>query len=151
MSQYRQEKVQERIQEILNTVLRFDTKDPCLDGVYVLEVRVTADLRIARIYWRTEGAIVSEEGLVPGGEEVSEIEINKALARAGGYLRRQVAEKLKIRFAPELQFHRDNTLERGERIIDIIREVVPEASDGVDAREDPGWDTDLGSDDDASD
>ncbi len=150
MSQYRQEKVQERIQEILNTVLRFDTKDPCLEGVYVLEVKVTADLRIARIYWRSEGTMVGDDGRAPSEDQVPEIEINKALARAGGFLRRQVAEKLKIRFAPELQFFRDRTLERGERIIDIIREVVPEV-DAADARQDPGWETDLSPDADEQD
>lgn len=151
MSQYRQEKVQERIQEILNTVLRFETKDPCLEGVYVLEVKVTADLRIARIYWRAEGAALNGDG--PGGDPeedqapAAEEEVNKALIRAGGYLRRQVAEKLQIRFAPELQFYRDVTLERGERIINIIREVAPDPSeDGTDARVDPGWDTELSTD-----
>jgi len=108
---YRKERVQSEMASILNTVFRFETKDPRLQSVYVLEVRVSGDLRFARVFWRTEDGTPDEDVL-------------EALERGKGFLRKQVAEKLQIRFAPELVFERDTTLERGERVIGIIREVT---------------------------
>ena len=108
---HRRERVQSQIAEILNTVFRFETKDPRLQSVYVMEVRVSQDLRFARVYWRTEDGTPDEDVLA-------------AFERGKGFLRKQVAEKLNIRFAPELAFFRDSTLERGERVLGLIREVT---------------------------
>jgi ribosome-binding factor A len=108
---HRRERVQSEMATILNTVFRFETKDPRLQSVYVMEVRVSSDLRVARVYWRTEDGTPDEDVLA-------------ALERGKGFLRKQVAEKLNIRFAPELAFFRDSTLERGERVLGLIREVT---------------------------
>jgi len=108
---HRKERVQSEMAVILNTVLRFETKDPRLQSVYVMEVRVSPDLRFARVYWRTEDGTPDEDVL-------------EALERGKGFLRKQVAEKLNIRFAPELAFFRDSTLERGDRVLGLIREVT---------------------------
>ena len=108
---HRRERVQSQIAEILNTVFRFDTKDPRLQSVYVMEVRITPDLRFARVFWRSEDGTPDEDVLA-------------AFDRGKGFLRKQVAEKLQIRFAPELAFFRDTTLERGDRVLGLIREVT---------------------------
>ena len=74
MNPYRRQRVQERIREILNLDLRMKTRDPALAGVYVTDVEVTADLRLAKVYWRSES---------PVGQKI----VNAGLNRSRGFLR----------------------------------------------------------------
>jgi ribosome-binding factor A len=62
------------------------------------------------------------------GEEEREPEVMIALEHAKGFLRREVAKRVKLRKAPELVFHWDESLERGERINALLAslEIPPE-------------------------
>ena len=112
-------RVGERIREELSILLMRKVNDPGLAPVTVTEVSVTPDLRIAHVNY---SALVSPE---------ERPAVAKALRRSSGFLRRELGHLLGLRYAPELQFHYDNSFDRGARIDAILR-GLPEGKEGPD-------------------
>ena len=112
-------RVGERIREELSLLLLRKVNDPGLAPVTVTEVSVTPDLRIAHVNY---SALVAKE---------ERPAVAKALRRSSGYLRRELGHLLGLRYAPELQFHYDDSFDRGARIDAILR-GIPEAKEGQD-------------------
>jgi ribosome-binding factor A len=112
-------RVGERIREELSLLLLRKVNDPGLAPVTVTEVSVTKDLRIAHVNY---SALVAKE---------ERPAVAKALRRSSGYLRRELGHLLGLRYAPELQFHYDDSFDRGARIDAILR-GIPEEKEGPD-------------------
>jgi ribosome-binding factor A len=112
-------RVSERIREELSILLLRKVNDPGLAPVTVTEVSVTPDLRIAHVNY---------SALVPPEERPA---VAKALRRSSGFLRRELGHLLGLRYAPELQFHYDDSFDRGARIDAILRDI-PEGKGGPD-------------------
>ncbi|MFA6146939.1 MAG: 30S ribosome-binding factor RbfA [bacterium] len=112
-------RVGERIREELSLLLLRKVNDPGLAPVTVTEVSVTPDLRIAHVNY---SALVAPEDRPA---------VAKALRRSSGFLRRELGHILGLRYAPELQFHYDDSFDRGARIDAILREI-PEGKEGPD-------------------
>jgi len=115
----RSARVGERIREELSLLLLRKVNDPGLAPVTVTEVSVTKDLRIAHVNY---SALVDPE---------ERPAVAKALRRSSGFLRRELGHLLGLRYAPELQFHYDDSFDRGARIDAILREI-PEGKEGPD-------------------
>lgn len=112
MSRHRRSRLGEQLRRELST--RVDLlRDPGLGVVTVTGVEVTADLWLARVYVETHGS--PEE----------QAESMEALRRAAPFLRTMIGRELHIRRMPELRFHRDESIEAGQRIEAILREVLP--------------------------
>lgn len=96
-----------RIAEKIRSIVAMEllrSPDPRLTLVTVTSVVVSSDLRHAKIYW-----------MVSGGEErIAEVEA--ALQSAKGHFRTQTAHELGIKFAPDLKFFYDDTLDTVEEI-----------------------------------
>ncbi|MGE0792130.1 MAG: 30S ribosome-binding factor RbfA [Sandaracinaceae bacterium] len=111
----RAERVGERIrEELMDLILRGEIKDPGTRGAVVHAVRVTGDLRQATVYIRASEPDLPErrrEALVAG------------LRRAAGFARRQLAQRLELRHAPELRFEWDESADRAARIEDLLSEI----------------------------
>ena len=107
----RQLRVGEEIRHVLVEVLAHgQLRDPVLQGVSitVAEVRVSPDLKHATAY------------VMPlGGVHVDEVV--KALKRASGFLRGEVARQVRLRVAPELAFAADRSFEEASRIEAALR------------------------------
>jgi len=99
------------IKEELSDLLRRELKDPGLGFVTLTDVEVSPDLRSARVYF----SVLGEEGAVEQSQA--------ALERASGFLRRELAQRLTLRYVPELQFVLDRSMERAQRISDLLREI----------------------------
>lgn len=114
----RPQRVGERIrEELMDLLLRGAVKDPGAAGVVVHEVRVTGDLRQARVFVRlTE----------PRPDEARRRRALAALARASGFLRREVGARLGIRHTPELSFVWDESAERAARVEELLEEIRAE-------------------------
>lgn len=109
----RQLRVGETIRRALSDVLaRGDVHDPDLNrlSITVGEVRTSPDLKIATAY------------VLPLGGQGQE-EVIALLARNKGELRRLVAKKLSLKFAPDLRFQLDETFDR----MDETREMLSRA------------------------
>jgi ribosome-binding factor A len=114
----RPERVADQIRVELGELLAREVKDPGVGFITITGVRVTADLQIARVYYSALG------------DAARRAEAARALARATPFLRRQIAARLRLRRAPELEFRPDDSLDRAERIEAILREIhgaAPEA------------------------
>jgi ribosome-binding factor A len=99
------------IQRVLSDLLR-SVKDPRVGQgmISVTRVDVTGDLRYAKVY-------LSVMGLE------SEKELKKGLKSAAGWLRRELAQRLSLRYTPELIFELDASIGIGAKINKIIAEL----------------------------
>ena len=110
-------RVGERIREELSLLLQRKVNDPGVAPVTVTDVSVTPDLRIAHVNY---------SALVPKEDRPA---VARALRRTSGFLRRELGRLLGLRYAPELQFHYDDSFDRGARIDAILRDI-PEGKEG---------------------
>src|SRR4029079_10998201 len=94
-----------------------EAHDPELKRVTITDVEMPSDLRSARVYFSCLG----------GAEEREKAAL--ALKRAAGYLRREVGQRCGLRYAPELKFLSDLSLERGARVEEILHQVLPADTD----------------------
>ncbi|MCK6579618.1 MAG: 30S ribosome-binding factor RbfA [Anaerolineae bacterium] len=108
---YKQERVSGRIRKILSTLIFREVADPRLAGITVTDVEIDAELMYATVYVNAMG------------EEEREPEVMIGLEHAKGFLRREVAHRLRLRRAPVLTFKWDASLERGERISHLLSEL----------------------------
>ena len=108
---HRHERIAEEILHEISAMLAGELKDPRLAGLATItEVRVTPDLRQARVYVRVMGT---------GAEQTSTI---KGLTAAAGFIRHELTEQLQLRRAPELHFVLDRSEEYGQRIDELLRQ-----------------------------
>ena len=114
----RADRVAERIRsELMDVLLRGGVREPAASDVVVSAVRVTDDLSIARVYVR-----VLEEVDAERQEQVVD-----ALGRAGGFLRREVGQRLQLRHVPLLEFYWDDVVDSALRIETILDEIREES------------------------
>lgn len=106
-----QQRVSELIHIRLSNLLERKVKDPRLDLVTITDVEVSPDASRADVYFT-----------VPARER-SRQEAQEGLASAAGWLRRELGQQLRLRHTPELIFHYDRSVERGERISGILDEL----------------------------
>jgi ribosome-binding factor A len=107
-------------QEIASLLVR-DYNDPAFGFVTVTEVRVTPDLRIAKVFFS-----------VFGTEEVRSRTMAH-LEQERPSIRAFVGSRMKIRFVPDLQFALDTTLDRVERLEGIFRKLHDKEGSGSDS------------------
>ncbi len=110
-NQYRQEKLGELIAAELSDLLRTRVKDPRVGFASITHVEVSGDLRHAKIF-------VS----VLGSEDQQAATI-QALKHATGFLRHELASRLVLRYMPALVFKLDTSIEKGTRVLQLIREL----------------------------
>jgi ribosome-binding factor A len=114
----RTERVNQLLREEISELLR-QAKDPRLDSfVTVTEVVISPDLRHAKVFVSILGDEKEQERVLAG------------LEAASGFLRRQLAPRLTMRFIPELAFVRDDSIERGSHLLQLIDRIESQANQG---------------------
>ena len=113
MAQYRLGRLGEEIKKELSEIIRYQLDDPRLAMVSILRVDVTKDLRYARVF---VSALSQDASL----EEIANI-----LTQSTGYIRKELAKKIKVRYIPEPLFIPDDSIAYGMKISKIIDEYVP--------------------------
>ena len=114
----RTERVNQLLREEISELLR-QAKDPRLDSfVTVTEVVISPDLRQAKVFVSILGDEKEQERVLAG------------LAAASGFLRRQLAPRLTMRFVPELAFLRDDSIERGSHLLQLIDQIESQSNQG---------------------
>jgi ribosome-binding factor A len=109
VADHRRERVEHLLRAELASLLQTEAKDPRLAQVTVSEVRLTPDLRQARVFFRLLGV----EPDVRTAEQ--------ALARATPFLRGAVGRALGLRVTPELRFQYDTTPDTARRVDELLR------------------------------
>ena len=105
---------QQQIREEITVLLSRHVQDPGIGFVTVTRVKVTADLQHARIFYTVIG------------DDKAKKETAKALVRVNPYLRRQIAQRINLRRAPELEFFYDDTIADAARMEELLQEVREE-------------------------
>ncbi len=114
----RTDRLNQFLREEISELLR-QAKDPRLDSfVTITEVSITPDLRQAKVFVSILGDEKEQERVFTG------------LAAATGFFRRQLAPRLTMRYVPELTFLRDDSIERGSHLLQIIDKVESESNQG---------------------
>jgi ribosome-binding factor A len=128
----KQERMMDRVRELLSSLLLLEVTDPALKGVTVTDVVMDRELEYAQVYVNALG------------NEARQAEVMAGLRRAGGFLRRELGKRLRLRRVPNLHFHWDVSLARGEAMevkLDQIRTELRQAPADV-----PEMPTDHGHD-----
>lgn len=111
----RQERLNEQIREEISDLLTHQLKDPRVTGlVSITEVSISPDMKHATVY-------------VSIMEEEQRDSVIRGMAAASGFIRRELGRRLTIRYIPDLEFRRDDTIEKGAHILELIRQVAPPA------------------------
>ena len=118
----KQERMGDRIHQILSELLLREVSDPRLHDITVTEVQLDAELMYAKVYVNALG------------DESRQEEVMAGLSRANGFLRREVGKRIRIRNTPELHFYWDKTLAKAQRIHNILSslDIPPEEDDADD-------------------
>jgi ribosome-binding factor A len=112
---HRIERINNLIRREISELIQHQAKDPRLGAfIAVTEVTTSPDLKHARVFVSCIG----------GNQE--EKETLKALTTASGFLRTELARKIRLRRIPELSFHWDNSIEHGDRILQLLDQVNTE-------------------------
>ncbi len=136
----RTDRVGDQIQKELATLIQFDLKDPRLGMVTLNAVKVSKDLGYADVYFTALGQL-------DGDATAQRQQAEEILRGAAGFLRGELARRIRLRVMPQLRFHYDHSLERGQtlsRLIDNARrddaryqhDVSGDSAPGDDAKED---------------
>jgi len=109
MAGRRPERVAHLVQAEIARLLLEEAKNPLLRDVIVTFVRMTPDLRIARVYFRTLSG-----GATPAN-------VSRVLERAAPFLRAEIGHALGMRVTPELRFTYDDVPDAADRVDALLR------------------------------
>jgi len=106
-------RISEEMKKEVSAMIQNGLKDPRLSKmISVTSAEVTRDLRYAKIYISVLGTEDDKKSALAG------------LKSAAGFIRREVGHKLQLRYAPELLFELDNSIERGVYITKLINDTI---------------------------
>jgi ribosome-binding factor A len=107
----RGEKVSDLIKDEISRLLLREVRDPRVGFVTITGASMSPDLRSVRVF-------VS----VLGTPEARQISL-QALNSAAGFFRRSLFRNLRLRYSPTVAFHLDDSLDRGDRIEQVLKEI----------------------------
>lgn len=108
-------RVDEALREVLSDAIASDLQDPRVGFVTVTGVKTSPDLRHARVYVSVLGDEASREASLVG------------LRSAHGFLQSRMAASLRLKHTPTLTFEFDDSVQRGMKITQLIKEHVDDA------------------------
>ncbi|MGE0086627.1 MAG: 30S ribosome-binding factor RbfA [Desulfococcaceae bacterium] len=107
----RADRVGALIRDILADILRKHIKDPRLEMATVTGVKMSNDLKVAKIYFSISGGKDRVDGAKKGFES------------AAGFIKRSLAGQLELRYMPELRFSYDESIDYGAHINKLLKSV----------------------------
>jgi ribosome-binding factor A len=110
----RSDRVSGQVQKVLSDILLKKIKDPRLEAATITSVKMSRDLKFARVYFVTSGGKESIKEAVEGFKS------------ALGYVKRKLASQLGLRYMPELRFFYDDSFDYGSHIDEVIKAVKSE-------------------------
>lgn len=115
MSTQRADRIGESIKRLVSELLQRRLKDARITGmVSVTDVEVSGDLRHAKVFVSVYG------------DEAVQKQTMEGLRSATGLVRSEVGKQLSLRFAPEIHFKLDESIERGAKIAQLLQQISNE-------------------------
>ena len=104
-------RVNEELMKAISHIITYELKNPDVTGmISVTRVKVTPDLKYAKVYVSILNPKSVEETM-------------KGLKESAGFIRSQVAKTVNLRITPELVFEYDDSIEHGEKIDNILKQI----------------------------
>ncbi len=119
MANIRMSRINSEMQKAIADIIANHMKNPDFDGliISVTKVETAPDLKNARVY-------IS----VFSGMETKQLVVSE-LNRSKGFVRRELMHMIRLKTMPELDFKLDNSLEEGQKIMNIIEKLSGEKND----------------------
>ena len=121
----RYDKVSEALKQEISNIIHAELKDPRLGFITVMRVELTQDLRSAKVFFSVLG------------KEEEHKKTKEALDSALGFIRRLIAQRIRLRLVPEISFQEDRSAEYSIRIQEALNEIKalsepgPSSDEGV--------------------
>ena len=115
MATFRKERLEELIKRIIGDALLSEVKDPRIGFASVFRVEISRDYSVADVF------------ISVIGDESQKKKTIKGLYSASGYIRSMLGKQVKLRVAPELKFHLDDSIEKGAGMVDLLDKLAGEA------------------------
>ena len=110
-------RIDEELKKEISNIINYDLKNPNITGlISVTKAKITPDLKYAQVYVSILNSKNTKETLA-------------TLKKASGFVRTEVAKRINLRVTPEIIFVLDDSMEYGERIDKILKEILPEKPD----------------------
>ena len=109
----RSDRVGDLLLRALADLLTREIRDPRVQSINLTGIKVSKDLRHARIFFSVFGADINRDDALAG------------LKRATGFIRSRLGKELSLRFVPSLEFIYDETEAEAQRIESLLKTVRP--------------------------
>jgi len=116
MSQ-RSNQVAEELRKIVSMILLEDLNDPRMGFVTITRIELTDDLRFARIFYSVLG------------DEAAKKDTEEALEENMGFIRHLAVERINMKYAMEMKFELDKSIEHSFKIDDILKKIKEKPED----------------------
>jgi ribosome-binding factor A len=107
----RADRVGGQVQKVLAGLIRKGVNDPRLARATITGVILSRDLRIAKVYFTANGGVQDEQTLLAGFES------------AKGFIKRELARELSLRYMPDLKFFYDASFDYGAHINRVLKTI----------------------------
>lgn len=112
MANHRIDRVGMEIKREVNEILRLKVRDPRVQDVTITDVQMLGDLSAAKVYYTIHSTLASDNQKAQIG-----------LEKATGTIKRELGKNLTMYKIPDLVFEKDNSIEYGNKIDQMLREL----------------------------
>ena len=109
---FRSDRVGMEIKREVNEILKLKVRDPRVQDVTITDVQMTGDLSLARVYYTIHSTLASDSQKAQTG-----------LEKATGTIKRELARNLIMYKIPDLIFEKDQSIEYGNKIDQMLRDL----------------------------
>ncbi len=113
MSSYKTKRIASMMVEVISDILANEASDELLKTITITGCEVTNDLSFAKVYFTSLSTLTKDE-------------LEKELNEASHYVRGEVSKRIELRHTPEIRFIFDESIEYGNKIEKIIKEIHKE-------------------------
>lgn len=114
---YRRQRVQDFLREEISMIIQQEIKDPGLGFITIIDVKMTEDLKYAKVYYSVYGSDEEKERSA------------QALKRATSYIKHLLGDRVRMKFMPEITFVYDTEQEKAARIDEILKKASDVSKD----------------------
>ena len=115
MANFRVDRVKQSILREVNDIVRNEVRDPRVEGITITDVELSGDLQQAKIFYSTLN-----------NDEDAKTDTQTGLERATGLIRKELGSRLTTYHTPEIEFRRDESVEYGSRIDELLNQIRDE-------------------------
>ena len=119
MQKKRTERVAEIVKRELSHIILKEIKDPDINFITITDVKLTPDLKIAKIYFSVLGDLDKRNKAIKG------------LDRANKYIRSEIGKSLQLRYVPELRFFYDTIADYADNIETLFSKIKNEEQESL--------------------